>query len=280
MSLSSLSGDIAVMCSPDPKPRLRWTPELHDRFVDAVTQLGGADKATPKTVMKAMGVKGLTLYHLKSHLQKYRLGKKAQRGEVGNVIDGNTIPREQVTAASGVCDALENNDSSLTHGNITPRIPKQEQGLEHCEEVEAQKRLCEQFEVQRNLKRRIEVQGSYLQNILDKAQNAYTNSQSSIENYEDLPLLCTDFSTSTFQTSSFGYDGNLALDKRLESNLPNTMSLTQMVTFPHEEGNLQSQILNTSFTSFYSGENLSSNIQEDVFSVDQYPSQLHLDVNS
>lgn len=27
----------------DPKPRLRWTSELHERFVDAVTQLGGAD---------------------------------------------------------------------------------------------------------------------------------------------------------------------------------------------------------------------------------------------
>lgn len=25
------------------KQRLRWTPELHERFVDAVTQLGGAD---------------------------------------------------------------------------------------------------------------------------------------------------------------------------------------------------------------------------------------------
>jgi hypothetical protein len=26
------------------KQRLRWTPELHERFVDAVTQLGGPDR--------------------------------------------------------------------------------------------------------------------------------------------------------------------------------------------------------------------------------------------
>lgn len=32
-----------VMMTRDPKPRLRWTADLHDRFVDAVTKLGGPD---------------------------------------------------------------------------------------------------------------------------------------------------------------------------------------------------------------------------------------------
>lgn len=30
-----------VLMTRDPKPRLRWTADLHDRFVDAVTKLGG-----------------------------------------------------------------------------------------------------------------------------------------------------------------------------------------------------------------------------------------------
>ena len=32
-----------VVMSRDPRPRLRWTADLHDRFVDAVTKLGGPD---------------------------------------------------------------------------------------------------------------------------------------------------------------------------------------------------------------------------------------------
>ncbi|KAH0633889.1 hypothetical protein KY284_036680 [Solanum tuberosum] len=32
-----------VVMTRDPKPRLMWTAELHQQFVDAVTKLGGLD---------------------------------------------------------------------------------------------------------------------------------------------------------------------------------------------------------------------------------------------
>ncbi|XP_051129112.1 protein PHR1-LIKE 3-like [Andrographis paniculata] len=84
-------GDPCLVLTSDPKPRLRWTADLHERFVDAVTQLGGASKATPKAIMRTMGVKGLTLFHLKSHLQKYRLGKQSGK-ELGEASkDGSYI---------------------------------------------------------------------------------------------------------------------------------------------------------------------------------------------
>ncbi|KAK1304742.1 putative Myb family transcription factor [Acorus calamus] len=50
-------------------PRLRWTSELHKLFIEAVEGLGGENNATPKRILQMMGVRDLSISHIKSHLQ-------------------------------------------------------------------------------------------------------------------------------------------------------------------------------------------------------------------
>ncbi|XP_044504988.1 myb family transcription factor IPN2-like isoform X2 [Mangifera indica] len=143
-----VQGDSGLVLTTDPKPRLRWTVELHDRFVDAVTQLGGPDKATPKTIMRVMGVKGLTLYHLKSHLQKFRLGKQPHKEFNDHSIkDASALDLQRNTASSSAMISRSMNEMQM----------------------EVHRRLQEQLEVQRHLQLRIEAQGKYMQSILEKA---------------------------------------------------------------------------------------------------------------
>ncbi|KAK3133049.1 hypothetical protein QOZ80_6AG0531390 [Eleusine coracana subsp. coracana] len=132
------------------RQRLRWTNELHERFVEAVTQLGGPDRATPKGVLRIMGVPGLTIYHVKSHLQKYRLAKYIPDSST----DGNKA---------------DNKDP----GDLLAGL-EESSGLQISEalklQMEVQKRLHEQLEVQRQLQLRIEAQGKYLQKIIEEQQ--------------------------------------------------------------------------------------------------------------
>ncbi|XP_050288162.1 myb family transcription factor PHL7 isoform X2 [Quercus robur] len=129
------------------KQRLRWTHELHERFVDAVAQLGGPDRATPKGVLRVMGVQGLTIYHVKSHLQKYRLAKY--------LPDSSSDADKKETG-----DMISNLDGS-SGMQITEALKLQ---------MEVQKRLHEQLEVQRQLQLRIEAQGKYLKKIIEEQQ--------------------------------------------------------------------------------------------------------------
>ncbi|KAL9670501.1 hypothetical protein QQ045_008054 [Rhodiola kirilowii] len=49
-------GDPCLLLSSDPKPRLRWTADLYERFLEAVNQLGGSNsnKATPKAIISIL----------------------------------------------------------------------------------------------------------------------------------------------------------------------------------------------------------------------------------
>ncbi|CAN6200318.1 unnamed protein product [Urochloa humidicola] len=160
-------GDAGLVLSTDAKPRLKWTPELHERFVEAVHQIGGPDKATPKTIMRLMGIPGLTLYHLKSHLQKYRLSKNLQaQANSANAKNG---------CRTGTDKPCERNGSPASHLNIEPQINRSMHISEALQmQIEVQRRLHEQLEVQRHLQLRIEAQGKYLQSVLEKAQEALT----------------------------------------------------------------------------------------------------------
>ncbi|KAM3261975.1 hypothetical protein ACQJBY_052577 [Aegilops geniculata] len=81
-------------------PRLRWTSALHRCFVHAIHSLGGHDRATPKRVLQAMGVGGLTISHVKSHLQMYR-NMRNDLGMQGMQQAGQQSGQEEHTRATG-----------------------------------------------------------------------------------------------------------------------------------------------------------------------------------
>lgn len=140
------SGNIASSNIAATKPRMRWTPELHERFVDAVNKLGGSEKATPKAVQKVMKVDGLTIYHVKSHLQKYRtVHHRPQLSDGESAKSGQTdeVSSQPLKGMETTCEGL--------------RV-----------QIGLQKQLHEQLEIQRKLQLQVEEHSKYLAMIIEK----------------------------------------------------------------------------------------------------------------
>ncbi|XP_020527764.1 two-component response regulator ORR21 isoform X2 [Amborella trichopoda] len=75
------------------KPRVNWTVDLHEQFVDAVHQIG-IDKVGPKKILDLMHVPGLTRENVASHLQKYRLYLARLQRQPEGTMPPNSNSRE------------------------------------------------------------------------------------------------------------------------------------------------------------------------------------------
>ncbi|KAD3338571.1 hypothetical protein R6Q59_026609 [Mikania micrantha] len=142
---------------PSTKTRIRWTQDLHDRFVECVNCLGGAEKATPKAILKLMDSDGLTIFHVKSHLQKYRIAKYLPESGKGN---------SEKRSSSDTISQIEN----ITGMHFKDALQMQ---------LAVQRQLHEQLETQRNLQMRIEEQAKQLKKLFDQHQQPKANKSSS-----------------------------------------------------------------------------------------------------
>ncbi|XP_064955402.1 two-component response regulator ORR26-like isoform X1 [Musa acuminata AAA Group] len=77
------------------KARVVWSVDLHQKFVNAVNQIG-LDKVGPKKILDLMNVPGLTRENVASHLQKYRLYLSRLQKQSEDSTSGGNMPSDLV----------------------------------------------------------------------------------------------------------------------------------------------------------------------------------------
>ncbi|KAJ4970352.1 hypothetical protein NE237_003451 [Protea cynaroides] len=132
-------------------PRLRWTPDLHLCFINAIESLGGNDRATPKLVLQLMNVKDLSIAHVKSHLQMYRNKKMEEQSQVA--IDKKHLMETGLNFIHNPCQIslLQSLNERITSNNAITPI-----SMEDNRAAQFQARLKETREEANTIKRKVE----------------------------------------------------------------------------------------------------------------------------
>ncbi|KAJ8438585.1 hypothetical protein Cgig2_024674 [Carnegiea gigantea] len=115
------------------KARVVWTVELHQKFVNAVNQIGiDSDKVGPKRILDLMDVPWLSRENVASHLQKYRLYlSRLRRGDkpessFGGMKNPDHSPKES-SGRSGLQQHTfgQQNDVNSNYGYPGNQLPVQ-----------------------------------------------------------------------------------------------------------------------------------------------------------
>ncbi|CAN1771531.1 Myb family transcription factor PHL7 [Linum perenne] len=145
------------------KERLRWTQELHDRFEEAVNQLGG-----PDIIGFATNFRGHSQGYPEGYGHSWTDHLSCQEPPTGGIERRNIsemLPNFSATSGAQLNEALQM-------------------------QLEVERRLSDHLDVQRNLKLKIEAQGRFLERMVEEHRNRAAFSKPKLFPTMSLPSLC------------------------------------------------------------------------------------------
>ncbi|CAL5404057.1 unnamed protein product [Camellia sinensis] len=219
------SGEICPVASPlslatQNKTRMRWTPELHEAFVEAVNKLGGSERVSY--------TEGCPEAHECGNPDHLSCKKPPPESSEG-MSERNLTPIEEITsldlkASMGITEALR------VQMEVQKQLHEQlEAGLTLWTMVEPQCKSCVLIGIQRKLQLRIEEQGRNLQMMFEKQKKMEDVRMKASSSNPNVPSPLP----STVQQPSLA-DENLEASKQ-DKNVRRTGSGEMSASTAHEE---------------------------------------------